>query len=95
MKAGEEDEIVGWHHQFNGHKLWQTRGDGDGQGGPASCSPWDLKESDTTWQLKDKNILLLRFVKNIHTMCMHAPKYFHTQYNIFFSKLNSEKMILP
>ena len=28
-----EDEMVGWHHQLNGHELEQTLGDGDGQGG--------------------------------------------------------------
>ena len=27
-----EDEIVGWHHQVNGHKFEQALGDGDGQG---------------------------------------------------------------
>ena len=24
-----EDEMVGWHHQFNGHKFEQALGDGD------------------------------------------------------------------
>ena len=28
-----EDEMVGWHHQLNGHELGQTLGDGEGQGG--------------------------------------------------------------
>ena len=23
--------MVGWHHQFNGHELGQTLGDGEGQ----------------------------------------------------------------
>ena len=27
---------------------WQTLGDGEGQGGLVSCSPWGHKESDTT-----------------------------------------------
>ena len=26
-----EDEVVGWHHLFNGHELGQTPGDGEGQ----------------------------------------------------------------
>ena len=26
-----EDEMVGWHHQFNGHKFKQTLGDSEGQ----------------------------------------------------------------
>ena len=27
-----EDEIVGWHHQPDGHEFEQARGVGDGQG---------------------------------------------------------------
>ena len=26
-----EDEMVGWHHQFNGHEFEQTLGDSEGQ----------------------------------------------------------------
>ena len=33
-----EDEMVGWHHQFNGHELGQTPGDGEGQGSLVCCS---------------------------------------------------------
>ena len=32
-KKVSEDEMVGWHHQFNGHELGRTLGDGKGQGG--------------------------------------------------------------
>ena len=28
-----EDEMVGWHHQLNGHEFGWTLGVGDGQGG--------------------------------------------------------------
>ena len=27
-----EDEMVGWHHQLNGHEVEQAPGVGDGQG---------------------------------------------------------------
>ena len=30
-----EDEMVGWHHQLNGHEFGWTLGVGDGQGGLA------------------------------------------------------------
>ena len=30
-------------------------GDGEGQGGPACCSPWGHKESDTTRRLNNSN----------------------------------------
>ena len=35
-----EDEMVGWHHQLNGHEFEQAPGIGDGQGNLACCSPW-------------------------------------------------------
>ena len=43
-----EDEMVGWHHQLDGHELQQALGVGDGQGGLAWCSAWGHKESETT-----------------------------------------------
>ena len=43
-----EDEMVGWHHQLNGHEFEQIPGDGEGQGSLLCCSPWGRKESDTT-----------------------------------------------
>ena len=46
-----EDEMVGWHHQLNGHEFEQTPGDGDEQESLECCSPWGHKESDTTEQL--------------------------------------------
>ena len=50
-----EDEMVGWHHQLNGHDFEQTLGVGDGQEGPVCCSPWGCKESDTTEQLNNNS----------------------------------------
>ena len=32
-KRVAEDDMVGWHHRFNGHELGRTPGDGEGQGG--------------------------------------------------------------
>ena len=34
-----EGEMVGWHHQLNGHEFEQTPGDSEGQGTLACCSP--------------------------------------------------------
>ena len=34
-----EDEMVGWHHQLNGHEFEQAPGVGDGQGSLACCRP--------------------------------------------------------
>ena len=45
-----KDEMVGWHHQLNGHEFEQAPGDGEGQDSLTCCSPWGCKESDTTEQ---------------------------------------------
>ena len=47
-KGVTEDEMVGWHHQLNGHEFEQTLGDGEAQGSLTCCSHWGHKESDTT-----------------------------------------------
>ena len=50
-KGVTEDEMVGWHHQLNGHEFGWTPGVGDGQGGLVCCSSWGRKELDTTERL--------------------------------------------
>ena len=47
-KGTTEDEMVGWHHQLNGHAFEQALGVGDQQGSLMSCSPWGHKEWDMT-----------------------------------------------
>ena len=39
-KGMTEDEMVGWHHQLDGHKFEQALEVGDEQGSMACCSPW-------------------------------------------------------
>ena len=51
IKFKTEDEVVGCHHQLDGHEFEQAPGVGDGQGSLAYCSPWGCKESDTTERL--------------------------------------------
>ena len=43
-----EDEMVGWHHQLNGHEARLTLGVGDGLRGLMCCGLWGRKELDTT-----------------------------------------------
>ena len=43
----KRDEMVGWHHRFNGHEFEETPGDGEGQGSLVCCRPWGHKEVDT------------------------------------------------
>ena len=77
-KGDTEDEMVGRHHQLNGHELEQTPGYSEGQGSLACCRPWDHKESDTTewlnWTEPKVCFLQLwvyfyfsyKFISNIH-----------------------------
>ena len=46
-----EDEMVGWHHQLNGHEFELTLGVDAGQGGLAFCDSWGHKKPNTTEQL--------------------------------------------
>ena len=50
-KGTTEDEMVGWHHQLNGHGFERALGVGDGQGSLVCCSPWGCKELDMTQRL--------------------------------------------
>ena len=50
-KGMTEDEMVGWHHQLDGHKFEQALGVGDEQGSLTCCSPWGHKEWDMTERL--------------------------------------------
>ena len=47
-KEATEDEMVGWHHQLDGHEFEPTPRVGDGPGGLACCGPWGPKELHTT-----------------------------------------------
>ena len=42
-KEVTEDEMVGWHHQVDGHEFEQALGVGDRQGSLMCCSPWVTK----------------------------------------------------
>ena len=49
-KVTTEDEMVGLHHQLNGHEFRWTPAVGDGQGVLVCCGSWGRKESDRTKQ---------------------------------------------
>ena len=56
-KGTTENEMVGWHHQLNGHESEQAPGAGDGQGILVCCSPWGHrvrhdKATDLNWTNK-------------------------------------------
>ena len=45
-KGMTRDEMVGWHHQLDGHESEQAPGVGERQESLACCSPWGRKESE-------------------------------------------------
>ena len=52
-KRVAEDEMVGWHHQLNGHEFEQTLGDSERQVSLACCSAWCHRagcDLATEWQ---------------------------------------------
>ena len=51
-----ENEMIGWHHQLNGHEFEQAPGDDEGQGRLACCNPWGHKEMETIEQMNNKNL---------------------------------------
>ena len=68
-KGTTEDEMVGWHHQLDGHDFEQAPGVGDGQGSLSCCSPWGRKESDMTELLNWKYTWWINFF----LMHAHSP----------------------
>ena len=45
----KQDEMVGWHHQLNGHEFGQTPGDNERQGSLACWSPWGWQRVGHDW----------------------------------------------
>ena len=69
-KKMTEDEMVGWHHQLDGHEFEQAAGVDYGQESLAYSSPWGCKESDTNewlnWtEIQDKSFPGGSVVKNL------------------------------
>ena len=68
-KGATEDEMVGWHHQLNGHEFEQTLGDSEGQGSLACCSS-GLQRVES---LNNSNGLLSSMVSvNNSPLCSHG-----------------------
>ena len=68
-KGTTEDEMVGWHHQLNGHEFEQAPRVGDGQGSLACYSPWGHKESDMTERLDWEPRKEVRVESRNETLC--------------------------
>ena len=89
-----ENEMVGWHHQLDGHEFESAAGIGDGQGSLMCCSPWGRKELDMTEQLNWtdwRNYLLFCYFISIDFMnatCMKFLKKYQVKWMPIFPSEN-------
>ena len=75
-KGMTEDEMVGWHHQFNGHEFRWTLGVGVGQGGLACCG-FGVAKSQTrlsnwtelNWITKASQLPVFNFMLHLLISC--------------------------
>ena len=77
-KGMKEDEMVGWHHQLNGHEFQHALVVGDGQGSLECWSLWGRKESYMTEWLNWTELLYLWYL---------VIFYKHKRYNLLYEIL--------
>ena len=63
-KGMTDDEMVGWHHWFNGQQFEQTPGDSERQGSLECCSRWGHQKSVTTERLSNIQYLQRSYNRN-------------------------------
>ena len=102
-KGMTEDEMVGWHHQLNGHGFVWTLGVSEGQGGLAHCSSWGRKELNMTEQLKwtelkgtNLTIWLRIFLEFVMENCVLFPylPWMWTSFQVLLGKPNRNSLIV-
>ena len=91
-KGMTEEEMVAWHHQFNGHEFVQAVGIGDRQVSLECCSPWGRKELDMTeWPNWTDSIVLFLSVLNwslVNQFCVIVHWYIFLSYDIIYFKIS-------
>ena len=75
-KGTTEDEMVGWHHQLDGHEFGQALGIDDGQRSLACCSPWGCKEFNMTEPLNWLTDLEVNLTTVLKDLCNENYKTF-------------------
>ena len=53
-KGTTEDEMIGWHHQLNGHEFEKALGDSEGQGKPGMLQSMGLQRVRHDWMTKQQ-----------------------------------------
>ena len=82
-KGTTEDEVVGWHHRFNGHGFGCTSGVGDGQGSLACCSSWGHKELDITKRLNWTELITILNIFGVVPMEYPWVQWWHKDCSTF------------
>ena len=76
--------MVGWHPQLRGHEFEQAPRDGEGQGILAFCSPWGLKELDTTERLNNNKKQRSPLRRRDHIRKLQSSRPLYTSYLPFY-----------
>ena len=87
-----EDEMVGWHHQLDGHEFEQALGIGDGQGHLACCSPWGRRVrrdwgTELNWQC---NIILALLFPSGYNVRFFFFFFYQAVWSTFLVRGNSD-----
>ena len=82
LRAEGEEGVRGWDDWMaslmHKHRLGQTPGDGQGQGGLACSSPWVHKESDTTgWLTTTTTVHNSSATMSVLYLSFKSPERFH------------------
>ena len=93
-KEMTEDELVGWHHQLDGHELEQAPGVGNRQGSLACCSPWVTK-SQTLIELNwTKKCCLNHFLGGNSQFRMIRRNAYYKNFSLFILRVNDPLLFI-
>ena len=80
-KGKTEDEMVGWHHRFNGHECEQAPGISDGKGSQMCCSPWGQKSQTQLSNWTDLTVSIYILHRNsVMVLCCGPTHAVHLNY---------------
>ena len=96
-----EDEMVGWHHQFDGHEFEQALGASDGQGSLVCCSPCVIELDMTEW-LNETELKLWKIKWRLWETTVYSknslhntmlPRVFHYHILKYFDKQSQREQL--
>ena len=79
-RRGWQYEMIGWHHQLDGHEFEQALGAGDGQGSLACCSLWGCRVGNN-WATK---LNWIPVIQTLYIRCCVTNKVLLRKQKIFY-----------